>query len=94
MKQKTDKQMKSLMDEIERILAKLRVSGILYIPNYGTMSLFANETDKVRVLEHAKIEFLSQDLLNQKKAELWAQERFNKELAKHNNQFKDREYIN
>ena len=47
---------KDKLKEVEEFLEKHKISGIIRIPEHGTFSMFANQGDKLSILEHAKIE--------------------------------------
>lgn len=43
-------------DTLEKFLKKHKISGIFFVPNYGSATIFKNDLDKLAVLDHAKLE--------------------------------------
>lgn len=68
-----------LHDYLVKLFIDTGVSGILHIPFLGTVTMCSDEASRLRLLEHAKLELNLDDIVRQKKAELWAMKR-NREL--------------
>lgn len=59
-----------VLDEIEEIFKKYKISGIITMPKYGTFSLFASTSDKLTLLHHARIEIKKIELEIEKLASM------------------------
>lgn len=89
------KQIEDIPVLLERFFKSFSISGIVNIPGVGTVAMYTDESGKLKVLDHAKIELVYDDILRQKKAEIWAAEKLQKEM-KLNDMGKDKipKYVN
>ena len=46
----------NVFDILEKFLKKHKISGIFFIPGYGSATIFKNEIDKLVVLNHSQLE--------------------------------------
>ena len=74
---------------LEKFLKKHKISGIFFIPDYGSASIFKNDLDKLAVLDHAQLE---RDVDKEKRIEE-VSSRVRKDINKKGTKSKYREYI-
>ena len=58
------KEVIKIFSETEEFLKKNKISGIFFIPGYGSVTIFRNEVDKLVILDHANLE---QEVENKKR---------------------------
>lgn len=64
----------ALVDVLSMFFEEFNVSGIIKIPGKGTVGIFRNDDDKLRILHHAKIESKKIELEIDRMAINWIQE--------------------
>ena len=58
------KEVVKTFSEAEVFFKKYKISGIFFIPGYGSATIFRNDVDKLVILDHASLE---QDVENKKR---------------------------
>lgn len=69
---KAKKQKDVGIQDIKDIFKLLGISGILFFPEDGSISLFSDEQGRNKVLDHARLEMMADDIVRNQQAEMWA----------------------